>query len=278
MAMGDKIMNKFILCLCLIGGLSLLGCNIEKDFRDFRNELSKHNFYEAVYRQDIEWVENHLKAGYDPNRCRGDAGWYDSIPLKVLSEQLVGRYKLVSEGKLYREPDKIIYPGLDVFYLLVKYGADINKFPFVWQRIYGFNNEDLDELWGYYYSNDLIPIELKRNRNSKNLEKIYDINLLIEAFLKEGADPNMKGHPFPFSHSRRLLFFSDKKAFKYFNSPEATTPLYEAIKKGIVWESQVDLLLEYGAVLDETCLEAARLSGDEEMVEKINKLWEDRKE
>ena len=82
----------------------------------------------------------------------------------------------------------------------------------------------------------------------------------------------MKGHPFPYSHSLKVLFFTDRIAFKYFNSPEATTPLYEAIKKGMRWESQVDLLLEYGATLDESCLEAAKLSGEQEMVDKIEKL------
>ena len=38
------------------------------------------------------------------------------------------------------------------------------------------------------------------------------------------------------------------------------------------WESQVDLLLKYGATLDESCLKAAKLSGDEDMIKKIEKL------
>lgn len=42
--------------------------------------------------------------------------------------------------------------------------------------------------------------------------------------------------------------------------------------KGLKWESQVDLLLEYGATLDESCLEAARLSGDKAMLEKVERL------
>ena len=99
----------------------------------------------------------------------------------------------------------------------------------------------------------------------------------MRVLLESGANPNLKGHPYPFGKSRWLLFFTDKKAFKYFNSPEATTPLYEAIKKGMVWESQVDLLLEYGATLDESCLEAAKQSGDEAMIQKIEKLLQSRK-
>ena len=65
-----------------------------------------------------------------------------------------------------------------------------------------------------------------------------------------------------------------EEAMQYFSSAEATTPLYEAIKKGIEWESQVNLLLEYGAKLDDSCLIAAKLSGDEAMVKKIEKFLE----
>ena len=40
------------------------------------------------------------------------------------------------------------------------------------------------------------------------------------------------------------------------------------------WESEIDLLLKYGAIIDESCLEAAKLSGEEAMIEKIQKLFE----
>ena len=113
-------------------------------------------------------------------------------------------------------------------------------------------------------------------KEKEEREWIEDTNRLIEKLLLAGADPNMKGHPFPFGTSLQLLFFTDKKAFKYFNSKEATTPLYEAIKKGMKWESQVDLLLKYGAILDESCLEAAKLSGDEDMIKKIEKLCQEK--
>ena len=43
------------------------------------------------------------------------------------------------------------------------------------------------------------------------------------------------------------------------------------------WESQVDLLLKYGAQLDESCKKAAQESGDTAMIEKINKLAEEKK-
>lgn len=239
--------------------------------KDFRKDLSKHNFYNAVYSQDVVWTENHLKAGYNPNKCRGDAGWYDSNPLKVLCGQIVGYYGIEEiNGKNVRKKPE--FRGLDILNLLLKYNVNINKYPYIWQRIYHFNNNKLSD-WKRYDSYDSKNYNIeKRSEIETDKELIMDANILLESLLKAGADPNMKGHPFPYSHSLRLLFFTDKKAFKYFNSPEATTPLYEAIKKGIKWESQVDLLLEYGATLDETCIEAAKLSGDEKMIAKINTL------
>lgn len=244
--------------------------------KDFRNELSKHNFYTAVYSHDVVWTENHLKAGYNPNKCHGDAGWYDSNPLKVLCEQIVGSYRIEKvNGKNVRK--KTVFIGLDIFNLLLKYNVNLNKFPYVWQRVYSINNDDFN-MWERHEKDISLSYDIKKKETSQIvIDVITDANVLLEALLKAGADPNMKGHPFPYSHSLKLLFFTDKKAFKYFNSPEATTPLYEAIKKGIKWESQVDLLLEYGATLDETCIEAAKLSGDDKMIEKINSLMQEKR-
>ncbi|QTQ11701.1 hypothetical protein HRI96_05510 [Treponema parvum] len=223
--------------------------------------LSSYYFYVAVYREDVKWVQKHLEAGYNPNKCRGEAGWYDSKPLKVLVEQLIGAYKPYTEGSV------VIYPSIEVFKSLTKYGVNVNQLPYVWDRIHKYDNAYLNRI--LKYDKDKLTAE---DTNKK--DEIQDINRLLEALLEVGADPNMKGHPFPFGKSKKLLFFTDKKTFKYFNSSEATTPLYEAIKKGIQWESQVDLLLKYGAAVDESCLEAAKLSGEEAMVEKIQKLFD----
>ncbi|MGI5174081.1 hypothetical protein H0R92_10860 [Treponema sp. OMZ 840] len=229
--------------------------------------LSNYHFYVAVYREDVEWVQKHLEAGYNPNKCRGEAGWYDSKPLKVLVEQLIGAYKPRHENGV------VIYPAIEIFNLLTKYGANVNQLPYVWDRIHTYDNVRLNRLLKFCDEDQSSHRTAERMKEDEDRE-IENINRLLNALLQAGADPNMKGHPFPFGRSKRLLFFTDKKAFKYFNSAEATTPLYEAIKKGIRWESQVDLLLDYGALLDESCLEAARLSGDKEMIEKIDKLWQ----
>ena len=92
-------------------------------------------------------------------------------------------------------------------------------------------------------------------------------------FLEAGANVNRKGSPVPFEKNI-CEKISEAKIQEYFNSPDSTSPIYEAIKKGMVWESQVDLLLEYGAILDESCLAAAKLSGDEAMIKKVKTLLE----
>ena len=225
-------------------------------------DLSKRYLYFATHKVDYEWVNNHMKAGFSPNKCRGDAGWVDSNPLKVLVEVINSNEIKTSNGTIQSD--------IAVFDLLIQYGADINQLPYVWDRIYRFNNEDFELLARWHKNNKIqYTTEIQQIEEQK---WVSGVNRLLKQMLQAGADPNMKGHPFPFGYSRRLLFFTDKKAFRYCNSPEATTPLYEAIKKGMRWESQVDLLLEYGATLDDSCLEAAKLSGEQEMIEKIEKL------
>ena len=115
------------------------------------------------------------------------------------------------------------------------------------------------------------------HRKRSNKEELLDIegsNKILKEFLEKGADPNAKGNHRAFdwqTYDDNLSYEAFQKMCK---EPDTTSPLYEAIKKGIKWESQVDLLLEYGAILDESCLEAAKLSGDKEMMEKINSLYD----
>ena len=60
------------------------------------------------------------------------------------------------------------------------------------------------------------------------------------------------------------------EAEKYF--AKGTRPINEAIKKGMRWENQVDLLLQY-TTLDKDSLKAAKQSKDKAMIEKITRLW-----
>lgn len=242
-------MKTCIFLLFITVSLVFSGCSARKDY----------DFYEAIYREDVNLTKELLEAGADPNKCYGEAGWVDSNPLKIVAESF--------EDTLYNGK-KDNFKDVQLLNLLIDYGADINRLPYIWSRVYIWGNEFLNNSLEsvYKYHKDEIG-----GRNPTECF-VNDSNRLLKAMLENGMNPNMKGHPIPYTHSLRLLFFTDKKAFKYFNSPEATTPIYEAIKKGMLWESQVDLLLEYGAKLDGSCLEAAKLSGDEAMVQKVEKL------
>jgi len=117
--------------------------------------------------------------------------------------------------------------------------------------------------------------EMEEYENEKIIEPIYfvnDANRVIEAFLKAGADPDKRGHPYPYTKEANWEKITDEEADEYF--AKGTRPINEAIKKGIRWESQVDLLLQYTA-LDEDSLEAAEESKDPAMIEKITKLWKE---
>jgi hypothetical protein len=92
--------------------------------------------------------------------------------------------------------------------------------------------------------------------------------------IEGGADPDKRGHPYPYTLGEEACYISDEEANTYF--AKGTRPVNEAIKKGMVGESQADLLLRY-VKLDEASLEAARESGDPGMVEKINRLWEEQR-
>ena len=193
-------------------------------------KLYNREFYEALLTHNVEKTRVFLDAGYDPDNCFfPGCVWEEGNPLLVVSFKW--------------EPSDNVE---EMIRLLVEYGADINRLPYIWRRVNFFDNES---------------------------EKEYS-NRVIKALLDNGADPNLKGLFAPFDEEKYFSYITmtEKKARKKFKSKKATTPLYEAIKKGILWESQVDLLLEYGAQPDKSCLEAAKLSGDDQMIKKIERI------
>jgi hypothetical protein len=101
---------------------------------------------------------------------------------------------------------------------------------------------------------------------------VHNASRLLAALLEAGADPDQLGSSSPYNWTDGWM--DDKGAQIRF--AQGTRPLNEAIKKGMVWESQVDLLLKYTS-LDEASLDAARESGDPGMVEKIEKLWNEQR-
>jgi hypothetical protein len=265
--MMNQMKNKpIILCLLFL----LMGCGsmgrenmdleeLEERDRKFEEKMIKRRhpyyFYNAIYILNVDGVRRYIEAGANPNKCWGENGWVDSNPLKVITEGFYSTYDIRNHKiKDFTEP----LPDVAIIKLLVNAGADINRLPYVWDSIYRWGNDNLS--W-------------RKDGVGEIDAFINDANRVLATLLEMGADPDKLGHPFPFSYDWKVPFLTDKKAHKYF--AKGTRAINEAIEKGILWESQVDLLLQY-TKLDEESLKAAERSNDPAMVEKINKLWETR--
>ena len=272
-----KIIAVFLICVLFsscgkfeegtilnrLNPIRLLLLNIRKNPDNISNEQRKQAraFYRALrrYEWEPEKVKEMLAAGADPNYCYGECGWVQNNPLMLLSEMSFSSYYF--KEKYGYVPD--ITPDVALLDDLLSYGADIHKYPYVWAIVYRNGNG---------YIRDLEKQETKDVAKVKIESTIADTDRILRAFLEKGADVNKRGDPYPFSGDSPDNM-SDEVLNMYFN--KGSTPLYEAIKKGMRWESEIDLLLKYGAIIDESCLEAAKLSGEEAMVEKIQKLFDD---
>jgi hypothetical protein len=230
-----------------------------------KNKLAK-DLYNAVYGDHVELVQKVLAENIDPNICRGESGWADSNPLNVVAEGFHNTYYRRRNGEIIPDPAD----DVKVLQLLLDAGADINRRPYIWNRVYIYNNKNFDQIKRQRRA-DNESIEFNDMKDQIDCF-IADANRLLEAFLKAGADPDKLGHPYPFSVEAMRTRITDKQANEYFS--KGTRAINEAIEKGILWESQIDLLLQY-TTLDEESLRAAERSNDPAMVEKIKKLWEE---
>lgn len=204
-------------------------------------------------------VQDYLDAGCNPNYCLNlSEGWQFNNPLMLFNTAAL--YVTFIEEKPF-------YPDVTVFGQLMAAGAEINRYPYVWAAVFCRGNWFIDTTINYFKDGQITEEE----KNYRIISGIKDRNRVLKLFLDAGADVNRKGSPIPFDFEKSKRMTEDEVQ-SYFNSPEATTPLYEAIKKGSAWETQVDLLLQYGARVDETCLEAAKFSGDEKMIKKVEAL------
>jgi len=277
---GDLIMTKnFIISLLFI--FFILSCEANKDIDlDIREGILKiipyltgeaytamnrdpaKILYRALMIDDVKAVEKALKKGADPNYCHGENGWFDSNPLSVMA---VDFYDTYQRRKHERIPNPV--PDVAIVNALLEAGADINRRPYIWYRVFAYDNSDIKSIKKHYESTE--PEAMQEEIDMF----ISDANRLLEAFLKAGADPDKLGHPYPFSYEALKARITDEQANEYFS--QGTRAINIAIEKGILWESQVDLLLQY-TKLDEESLKAAERSNDPAMIEKINKLWNTR--
>ena len=234
----------------------------------FQHELSRTiNGYKTT-----DTIQQLLQEGLDSNYCKGESGWFDSNPLMLVANAHYTTFERLHDGEQIPNPT----PDTNVIRLLVSYGADINRRPYVWYIIHRSDSEDMNRLWNMRSSftvndkPDVLPSEEEKYKAFF----IEDENRLLKAFLSNGADPDNPGHPYPFSIEAIAARITDKEADSCF--AKGTRAINEAIEKGMIWESQVDLLLEY-TKLDEESLKAAERSGDPEMAKKIKRLWEQQK-
>ena len=247
-------MKKITICIFII--FILTGCSNYLKRIDM-----ERRFYSNIKGLQVEEVRRLLEEeGADPNYCRGEFGWVDNNPLFNIHTYLT--YRLNENNIQYP------YPDVEILHLLVNAGADINARPYIWIDVYASNNDNLMMIKEHLINSGEINLNEKYEQYAKKY--IKDKNKILKAFLEAGADPDKLGHPYPFSAEAFFSRINESRANKYFAN--GTRAINEAIKKGIVWESQVDLLLQY-TILDEDSLLAAEESGDPAMIEKINRLW-----
>jgi hypothetical protein len=251
-------MNKlFIVLLICSTLLSVILFSCSSGDRKLAREL-----YNAIQFFDVDKVIEVINEGGDPNYCLGEAGWVDSNPLDVLSWYNTRSYFGVTK----KIPDPL--PDITILDILVNSGADINRRPYIWAIVYIANNDDFEYIIRHRKINHESMDE--SDIMEEELQFVADVNRLLEGFLVAGADPDKLGHPYPYSYHLDVVFFNDRRANRYFS--KGTRAINVAIEKGILWENQIDLLLQY-TKLDEESLKAAERSNDPAMIEKINTLW-----
>ena len=146
------------------------------------------------------------------------------------------------------------YVKIDIINILINFGADVNLRPYIWHtldhRILTEENiEWMQAAKGRFVTGTTEDLMYKK----------------IEILLQAGADADRKGAP-----NCQLIPSTEKNYQKYFER-EGSRPINYAIKKNL--PTIIDLLLQY-TTLDEESLDAAILSEDPLMIEKINKILE----
>jgi hypothetical protein len=138
--------------------------------------------------------------------------------------------------------------------LFIKYGADVTKRPYIAATL---DRKIISERF---------PDESLLDSGAKYEKEIHD---LVKLFLDAGADPNFKGTASP-----QVLLLPLNASYNEYFKKYGKLPINFAIKQNAF--KIVDLLLEYGSVLDEESLlfaqEATKRIENSVMEDYINEL------
>ena len=211
--------NKFIFILILFPIL-LSSCNFKKTAASSTKERVKEkipieearrrvSLRNAIGRYDTDKVKGYLEEGYDPNKSTGEQGYRDQTPINVIVKSFYTSYTRISSGREIPNPP----PDLAILQLLIKAGADVNERPYIWCCVFTWNNRflDSDAERKNLLRTGMPPstnAQWEEYRNEKIIEPIYfvnDANRIIEALLKAGADPDKKGHPYPYCQLTKII-------------------------------------------------------------------------
>jgi len=152
----------------------------------------------------------------------------------------------------------VVCNDYEIAKLFIRYGADVKNRPYIWAIVAS------SSILSNKYPNEKLLVNIRTRAE----DEVYSI---VKLFLDAGADPNLKGKSGlpPFS------FNKDKAHKKYFEEKG-----YLPIEVPIKYEAFdiVNLLLQHGAILDESCLEAAKeatkIIGNDDMEKYIQSIWE----
>jgi ankyrin repeat protein len=156
-----------------------------------------------------------------------------------------------------RNPLWMIAGNYDRVKLLIQYRADVTKRPYIAKVM---DRKIISER----YPDELLI----RSGNGIHECELYK---KVKLYLEAGADPNMKG-----SFSSHASFIQTESHYRRLYNKYGHLPITWAIKYSAF--SIVELLLDYGAILDGKSLEYAKetteLSGHRDMEDYIKEVWE----
>jgi hypothetical protein len=203
-----------------------------------RDESKYKDYYTLVFGT----TEELLKKGQNPNKIKHppwESSWDNRNPLWMAASD----YEMAN--------------------LLIKYGADATRRPYI-ARI--MDRKIISDR----FPDEMLVKGLGDSRQAINV--IYEDYLYekVKLFLEAGADPNMKGS----GVSARLFLQTERNYLRWYNE-YGDLPIKWAIKYSAF--NIVDLLLRYGAILDDYSLKAAKeatkISGYTDMEDYINEVW-----